>query len=69
MPNIEMKAPAGKFRVVLTDFFAQPPEDAACDLDTLKEALVRATEAQSEPLTGAQVFDDKGNHIASPAPL
>ena len=44
-----------KFRVVVTDFFAQPPEEATVLCDTLDEALALQAEALREPLTGADI--------------
>ncbi len=64
--DIEMKAPSGKFRTIVTDYFAQPPEECACDFATLNEAIDCAVTALKEPLTGAKVFDDEGESVAVP---
>lgn len=64
--DIATKAPSAKFRTIITDYFALPPEECACDFDTLKEAVDCAVAALKEPLTGAKVFDDEGDSVAVP---
>lgn len=60
MPTFELKAPAGKFRVVGVDTFDRT-EWVEGDFDTLEDALARASMRGGEMLK-THVYDDKGNH-------
>ena len=61
MPNTDLIAPRGKYRVVGVDTFASEDwvED---DFDNVEDAIERADE-KGGSMTLMHVYDDAGNHL------
>lgn len=70
MPNNELKAPAGKFRVIGIDLFESANEDADYligDFDTQAEAF-KIADDRNRKRTGSMddvyyVYDDQGRYV------